>query len=213
MKTFLIKSKGFFLGLILISVIGALLAGVYWVISSVWEELISIDAKLAIGIVAAVGTVFGATLTVTLGKYFERKQAVEAHFRERKVEIYDEFLKELFKLFGYEGRLDEGFVPFLQEWKRKMVVWGGSNVLLTYIKWITHLSNTEPDAETMFFMGDFLLAMRKDLGLSNKGIDRKTFAYLIMRHPDLFLEMAGENPRVTMAEIANKEKELGLSED
>ena len=64
----------------------------------------------------------------------------------------------------------------------------------------------------MFLMGDFLLSMRKDLGFSNKGIDRRTFAHLILRNPDLFLDMASENPKITMAEIANIENKLDLSE-
>lgn len=66
---------------------------------------------------------------------------------------------------------------------------GGPNVLLTYIEWQNHLTKSidEPDAETIFLMGDFLLSIRGDLGLSNRGIDRVTFASLILRNPDLFL--------------------------
>ena len=199
-----------------ILVIAALLAGIYWVMSSVWDALISVDAKLAVGIVAAVTTVLGATLTVTMGKYLERKHAVEAAFRERKVEIYDGFLAEFFKLFGQDGQPDDsGLVDFLQEWRRKLVVWGGARVLLTYIKWQSHLlsKGNEPDAETMFLMGDFLLAMREDLGLSNKRMDRRVFAHLILRNPDLFLELSKNNPKITIAEIARIEENFDPSGD
>ena len=75
-----------------------------------------------------------------------------------------------------------------------------------------HLKSSEPNAESMFLMGDFVLAVRKDLGLSNKGIDRKTFASLILKNPDLFLDMALKNPRVTLAELAIEEQRLGLSD-
>lgn len=188
----------------------AMFSGIAWVISSIWEELISIDAKLAIGIVAAFATVIGATLTVTLGKYLERKQDVQAHFRDRKVEMYDEFLNEFFKLFyDHEDKPDQQLVAYLQEWQRMLVVWGGSNVLTTYVKWKNHLSTRKPDAESMFLMGDFLLAIRKDLGLSNKGIDRKTFVHLILKNADLFLVEASKNPLVTMEEIAAIEARLG----
>lgn len=110
--------------LLLLLLTGAVLWGVYWAISSIWSALISVDAKLAVGLVAAVTTILGATLTVTIGKYLERKHAVEAAFRERKVEIYDGFLKEVFKLFGREGKPhDSGLVKFLREWQRKLIVW------------------------------------------------------------------------------------------
>ena len=196
-----------------LAIVVALIWGIYWIISSIWDALVSVDTKLAVGIVAAVTTVIGATLTVTIGKYFERKQAVEADFRERKVEIYDEFLGEFFKLFESQNNMDDSrLVSFLKEWNRKVVVWGGSEVLRSHIKWMSHLKSSEPNAESMFLMGDFVLAVRKDLGLSNKGIDRKTFASLILKNPDLFLDMALKNPRVTLAELAVEEQRLGLSD-
>ena len=210
MKSFIKKSASILLAL---AVVGASIWGIYWIISSIWDALVSVDTKLAVGIVAAFTTVLGATLTVTIGKYFERKQAVEAHFRERKVEIYDEFLGEFFKLFESQNNMDDSrFVSFFQEWNRKVTVWGGSEVLRSYIKWMGHLKNGEPNAESMFLMGDFVLAVRKDLGLSNKGIDRKTFASLILKNPDLFLDMALKNPSVTLAELAIEEQKLGLSD-
>ncbi len=208
MKSFIKKSASI---LLLFAIFGAFIWGIYWSVSSIWDTLVSVDTKLAVGIVAAVTTVIGATLTVTIGKYFERKQAVEADFRERKVEIYDEFLGEFFKLFESQNNMDDSrLVSFLKEWNRKVVVWGGSEVLRSYIKWMGHLKSSEPNAESMFLMGDFVLAVRKDLGLSNKGIDRKTFASLILKNPDLFLEMATKNPRVTLAELAIEEQKLGL---
>lgn len=210
MKLFIKKSASILLAL---AVVGALIWGIYWIIASIWDALVSVDTKLAVGIVAAFTTVLGATLTVTIGKYLERKQAVEAHFRERKVEIYDEFLGEFFKLFEGQNNVDNStLVSFFQEWNRKVIVWGGSEVLRSYIKWMSHLRSNEPNAESMFLMGDFVLAVRKDLGLSNKGIDRKTFASLILKNSDLFLEMAIKNPRVTLAELAIEEQRLGLSD-
>ena len=202
--------------IVAIVVIAALLGVIYWVISSVWDALISVDAKLAVGIVAAVTTVLGATLTVTVGKYLERKHAVEAAFRERKVEIYDGFLEELFKLLGQEGKPDDsGLVDFLREWQRKLTVQGGAKVLRTYVKWRDHLlsKGNEPDAESVLLMGEFLLAMRGDLGLSNSGIDRRVFAHLILRNPVLFLELSRKNPNITIAEIARIEESLDTSRD
>lgn len=213
MRSFIVRS----IGVVLVcSFIGAVIWGLYWSMASIWDALISVDAKLAVGVVAAVTTVLGATLTVTVGKYLERKHAVEAAFRERKVEIYDGFLVEFFKLIGQDGQPDDsGLVDFLQAWRRKLVVWGGAGVLLSYKNWQSHLlsKGDEPDAESMFLMGDFLLAIRKDLGLSNKGMDRRVFAHLILRNPNLFLELSKNNPKITIAEIARIEESLDSSGD
>ncbi|XOV87361.1 MAG: hypothetical protein ACFHX7_20795 [Pseudomonadota bacterium] len=183
----------------------------------IWRALASVDARLAVGVVAGFATVVAATVTVSLGKYFERKQGVESHFRDRKLEIYDEFLKELFRVF-FESNPDADdplgeqrsseLVDFLREWQRKMIVWGGSDVLLTFMKWKEHLAKGEPDAESVFLMGDFFLAVRRDLGLSNKGFDRTTFAGVILRSGSLLTTMAKENPQVTLAELGEIEKQL-----
>ena len=62
-------------------------------------------------------------------------------------------------------------------------------------------------------MGDFFLAMRKDIGLRNKGVDRNTFVHMILRNSDLFLEMSSENPNVTLDEVIARENEIGLGSD
>jgi hypothetical protein len=59
-------------------------------------------------------------------------------------------------------------------------------------------------------MDDFFRAMRKDVGLSNSGLEKGIFSHFILRHSDLFLLMAKQNPNITLRQIADKEKELGL---
>jgi hypothetical protein len=71
-----------------------------------------------------------------LGRYLERKKEIESHFRAIKIKMYDEFLAEFFKLFGGNAGSDVDLVPFLREWQRKMIVWGGAPVLVAY-KWIS----------------------------------------------------------------------------
>ena len=57
--------------------------------------------------------------------------------------MYDEFLSEFFKLFGDEEDNDGDLVPFLREWQRKMIVWGGAPVMSAYIKWNKNLKKNE----------------------------------------------------------------------
>ncbi|MDO0946111.1 hypothetical protein [Chromohalobacter israelensis] len=189
----------------------AIFAGLYWLITSLWSWFSALNSDLAVGMLTASSTIIVATVTLVLGRYLERVKEAESHLRSQKIEMYDEFLKQLFSLFHQEGEAEsEDLVSFLQEWQRKLVVWGGPNVLKTFIKWKEYMSYKEPDAQTVFLMDEFFRAMRKDIGLSNKNLDKGFFSHLILRHASLFLAEAKENPKVTLSEVAAREKELGL---
>jgi hypothetical protein len=189
--------------------IGLLCFSIYQFVSFAWSQFISLDKQLAVGLLTAFTTVVVATITVMLGRYLERKKEIESHFRTRKIEIYDEFLSEFFKLFGSEENSDIDLTPFLREWQRKMIIWGGSPVLSAYIKWNQHLKKGNPDAQTIFLMDDFFRAMRKDVGLNNNGLEKGVFAHFILRNSDLFLSLAKSNPSITLDDLAKIEKELG----
>ncbi len=198
-------------GFILLALLAAL---VLWIVISLWGWFSSLNSDMAVGMLTASSTVIVATITLVLGRYFERVKEAEAHLRTQKIEMYDEFLKRLLALFyssdsGQAG--DDDLVPFLQEWQRKLVVWGGPNVLSSFIIWKQHLAFGEPDAESVFLMDRFFRAMRADIGLSNRGLNKGFFSNIILRHADLFLAEAKKNPKITLAEIAQIEKDRGLS--
>ena len=203
------KFLSFIFGLALIAGAGWL---VYLFIGAIWGQFKQLDPKVSIALLTAAGTVLAATLTVVLGKYYERKKDIEAHYREKKTEIYDEFLKEFFKLFHHvdEGdeRKEEDMVTFLREWQRKMILWGGQDVLAKYVSWMGKLKQGEPDAQTMFMTEELFLEIRKDLGHKNNKLVKGTFVSLILRNPELFLSMAKENPNVTLAQLSELEQKL-----
>lgn len=189
--------------------------GIYYGMRSVWIALTNADDKVAISIIAGFFSVIGATITVMLGRYYERKREIEAHFREKKIQIYDDFLKELFKEFhgSDEGTEEMGgshLVDFLREWQRTLVLWGGKNVLKTYFSWMTHLKKGKPNAQTLYLMDDFFRALRSDIGQSSSGLERGAFTHLILRNSELFLEHAKQNPSLTFEEFSQLEKQLGI---
>ncbi|WPC67347.1 hypothetical protein SBP18_02270 [Rhodoferax ferrireducens] len=178
----------------------------YKLAQAVWLELVGVNPQLAVAVVAAGTTLIASTATVMLGRYYERRKEIEAHFRAEKIKIYDEFLAQLFKLFESEGDSPADMVKFLREWQRKLILWGGSNVLGAYFKWMSRLKQGNPDAETVFLMDEFFRALRADIGQSSSGLPKGTFAHLILRHGDFFLEQAARNPRLTLEELGQLEK-------
>lgn len=174
-----------------------------------WDKLESLQSDLAIAVITAAATIIVGTMTVMLGRRNEKVRDIEAHFRPTKIEMYDEFLKEFFKLFQ-EGGDTTSLVPFLQEWQRRLILWAGPDVLRSYFNWRTRLRTGVPDAPAMLAMDAFFRSLRKDIGQSSFGIERGAFVHLILRHPEVFLKAARDNPKVTLAEISEIEKKLGL---
>lgn len=185
---------------------------VYLATSSAWEAIISVDDKLALAIVAGFFSIVGAATTVTLGRFFERKKEIEAHFREKKIKIYDEFLVEFFKVF--HGDLedspsgDDHLVDFLKEWQRTLILWGGRKVLKSYIKLMSDLKSGGATAKTMFLMDELFRSIRSDIGLSSFGLVRGEFSHFILTHADLLLDAAKQNPNISLEELSELEKKL-----
>lgn len=187
--------------------IGISIWGATFSIRYVWRVLVDVNSSLAVAVIAAASTLMATTITVMLGRYFERKRDIEAHFRADKIKFYDEFLRELFTVFHADGAVqDAKLVKVLQEWQRKLVLWGGHSVLTTYFKWMNHLKSGNINADSMFLMDDFFRALRSDIGQSSRGLPRGAFVHLIMRHGDFFLEEAAKNPSITLEQLTVLEK-------
>jgi hypothetical protein len=80
----------------------------YLTLHHAWLALVGVSPQLAVALIAGTSTILVGTLTVTLGRYYERKRDIESHFRTEKIKIYDEFLQELFKVFHSETQLVAG---------------------------------------------------------------------------------------------------------
>ncbi len=75
-----------------------------------------------------------------IGRYYERRKELDALYRDKKTEIYDEFLKEFFGLFFSAGEAksettEKDLVPFLREFTRKLVLWSGPEVIEAFVAW------------------------------------------------------------------------------
>jgi hypothetical protein len=198
------------LGLILL---GGIVALAFWLFREFLAYLRAIPKELATSLVAGVVTILVATITVTVGRYYERKKELDALYRDKKTEIYDEFLKAFFAFYfaggvSKAGEPEKDLVPFLREFTRKLVLWSGPEVIDAFVSWKDHLSKGTPDAQSIFLTEGFLVAIRKDLRHSNAALRRGFFARLFLKEGQLFLSMAERNPNVTLAEIAAVENRL-----
>ncbi|WP_016955465.1 hypothetical protein [Catenovulum agarivorans] len=68
--------------------------GGYWIISQIWAQFKSLDSKIALAAITAFTTVTVSTLTVVLGKYYERKKDIEAHLILQNAELFLQMAKK-----------------------------------------------------------------------------------------------------------------------
>lgn len=168
------------------------------------------DWTMATAIIVASATVLASTLTVVISRYYQSKREQEIAHRDKKIELYDEYLKKLYELFAEAGKgkiNPEELVPFLRERHRKLILWAGPKTLKAYTDFHKALTKQPPEAEQIIKMFDFFLELRKDLGLSNRGIGRSHMARLIIQNPEWFMQKYKKNSNITFDELIKLEKE------
>ena len=204
--------------LLALAFLAALTALAIWAVRACFLYLSEVPKELGAALVAGAATVLVATLTVMVGRYFERKKELDALYRDKKTEIYDVFLKKFFNLTSTntETHSDEAspdLVAFLREFTRTLILWSGPGVINAFLAWKEHLAKGIPDAQTMFLTEDLLTAIRQDLRHSNAGLKKGFFARIYLRESALFMAAATKNPNVTLTELAALEKALADSSD
>jgi hypothetical protein len=201
---------GYFIGIALaVLVTFGMPVAVFFGLRAAWHELNGINPNLAIALITGATTVIVSTTTVMVGRYYERKRDIEAHFRATKIQMYEEFLREFLGLFD-GSKKETDLTEFLREWQRKLVLTAGSNVLGAYFKWKTKLKTDSSSADSVFAMDQFFRELRKDIGQTSRGLEKGAFAHLILRNSELFLSSAKKNPKITLGQLAEVEKALGL---
>jgi hypothetical protein len=200
-----------FFGLLGLTILAAALGGVGWAIYAFFQYITAVPKELSAALITAAATVLVATSTVMIGRYFERKKELDALYRDKKTEIYDEFLKEFFTIFfnaGEEGsgEAEKNLVPFLRDFTRKLVLWSGPNVIEAFVAWKDHLAKGAPDAQSIFLTEALLRSIREDLRHSNRNLRRGFFARIFLREGALFLAMADKDPNVTLDALSAMEK-------
>lgn len=181
---------------------------VYFGLRMAWQELKGVNPSLAIALITGATTIIVSTITVMVGRYYERQKEIEAHFRASKLELYDAFIEEFLGLFDGSSS-DKDLTPFLREWQRKLVLKAGPNVLATYFDWKTKLKQDSQSARSFFAMDKFFRALRADVGQGSRGLEKGAFLHLILRNSELFLQQAKKNPNISLEEIVEIEKQLG----
>lgn len=159
-------------------ILGALGYGVYLTLSWLAASFAKINPNVGAAIIASATTVISSVYIASLNaRKAKERSAFEAH-REKKADVYNEFMKIVVQLMkntkaGKEGDdiLPKNIEEFFYEFTSKIMVYGGTGVVKAYSKW--RAAAFENNGSKVLSLIDGLFReMRSDLGESNKGIEK-----------------------------------------
>jgi hypothetical protein len=158
-------------------------------LSAFWEKTKSISPEIYVPLTVVVLTAIFGLMATFLNQRHSRKQLQENAFRERKVEIYLDFLKIVETVLVSQKPeisgtpLDQGALALkLIEFRTKAVLWASPEVL----KCLDNFTKLQvrKDIDLFQVLEDMQREMRNDLGLSNIGLGTDFFAKLSLSDPE-----------------------------
>lgn len=185
------KLINFILG---VSLIVGIIYGLYSVVNYFISILSSLQQEVSAAIIAGMVTIIVSILSITIGKYYERKMVIEKELREKKIPMYVEFIEFFFNMFLAEKREDgdisqEEMTSFFNKFTQKLMVWGSDEVVSQWSSYRRKIGkNPEDTATTMFEFEKLLLAIRKDTGHTNKNIKSGDLLGLFINDIDNYIE-------------------------
>lgn len=132
-----------------------------------------VNPTIAVAVIGGIVSICGLIASNT----FNAMRAREEFHRAKKIELYNELIDIVFDLLDQhrageltQQEIQERFdLPF-RSFVRKCVFYGSPKVILSLSEFMLaeHVTEKEPIQK----MGRVFLAMRSDVGLSNRGADR-----------------------------------------
>ena len=153
-----------------------------WAGHGVFHFLLSAFRDLNPGVAAAVITgaaaVVVSALTVVIGKNLETNALIKKDLREKKIPVYQNFLKLWFKVLlakkaGGHPVNEKEIISTLSDITQNLMVWGSDDVVSAWAKFryiSIHNSEQMEPSEVMANYEQLIRAMRRDLGHSNAGL-------------------------------------------
>lgn len=142
-------------------------------------------------IIGAIATISGAIAAVIITQYQTKKREIEEAHREKKVEIYKKFLEAIQGVIAREnknitikGLSEQELVDYLFCHKTEILLWGSPKVIKAQLQFE---ATTRSHGDTLLLltaMDNIYRAIREDIGLSNKGLNKFDLIKLYLNDPD-----------------------------
>ncbi|MBD2694492.1 hypothetical protein [Anabaena catenula] len=175
------------LGFLLLALICAF---IYTIIKILVDLLLELDPRVAAAIVAATATVLVSVFSVLISKFLEQRVKIIQDNRDKKIPVYEELINFVFKIVKSvkkgEQLPEDEMENFMFSFTEKIIVWGSDDILQKFYKFKNN-NDTGDGREIALLIEDLLLAIRKDLGHSNKGLSQGKILGLFISDFDKYM--------------------------
>ena len=194
------KSSKFSQAIGLIFGIGLIVGAGYlvWIIlARLLMFLESANPSVSAAVVGAMATVLvGVGGALYTQAQIKKREIEEAH-RERKVELYKGFLDMVARMMSEQNEnvsleppSQQELVDFMVEFKTNAVLWGSPKVINAQLNF---QKVSESGGNVLFAVDELYKAIREDIGLSNKGLDKRQLVKMYLRDPGELDAMSASN--------------------
>ena len=160
----------------------AISLGIVAFVLNVFQAITRMKESTRTPIITAITAIIVTIISVVLTRYFERRADQERAQQEKRIPVYEDFVKEFLSLIGAtkppsqrkSEMSPEEIYTVLGKFTERLIVWGSDEVIRHWAAYRHAMASTTEDRrglQSLTLMNDFLLALRKDLGLSNRKLE------------------------------------------
>lgn len=160
------------IGLVILLAVGALLVVI---VRAVFTLLTSADPQVAAAVIVTSGTILVSVGSLILSNRSQARQQAQQAQHDRKAEAYEELLTYWFWVMrerrqASENKRKQTDAQYRATVPQKLITWGSEDVIKEFTAQVGPSGVTEETSILGF--EKLLLAVRKDLGHSNKGLEQ-----------------------------------------
>ena len=124
-----------------------------------------VDPTVSAAAVTAMSTVLVAVATLVIGRYFERRKAIEAEIRTSKIPVYSRLVGGIFAILNTpEGPERQAAAEALfRDLTPDLITWASDDVIVAWSHFKRKISSLPPE-EVVFALEKVLMEIRSDYG-------------------------------------------------
>lgn len=161
--------RAFIRGIVSLALLAALLVGaveaLVFLARYVGRQVFhGVNPTVAAAAVTAMATVIVTVATLVIGRYIERRKAVESEIRASKIPVYTRLVSGLMRtVMNPDSSNPEELAQFLREITPDLITWASDDVLLAWSKFKREVQVIAAE-DTIFSFEELLSAIRQDFG-------------------------------------------------
>jgi len=185
---------------IVLGFIAAAAFGVWIAFSSLLTWITAQESQIGAAIIAFVSTVGGGIGAVLIAQQRSKSREIAESHRPKKIKIYSNFITTMIGIIRKHKGSDTNVLEnskeiqnFFFDFTTQIVLWGSPGVLRHYAELMKQGQAPNPNLNLILIMDDMMQAMRKDIGLRNRGLSRGDLMKMFLTDPES-LDNVFENP-------------------